>query len=77
MSGREWQVRWAPGVLAVIEDRSFDEDGRPEPQRVDLTCRTCGAYALVWCESGQPRRHAALFARAHLHRDPFAASNGA
>lgn len=70
-------VEWTPGfarhVVGRYTVRTFDEDGIPEPQRVEAVCNVCGARWQGQCLSGQVRTHIARFGAVHAHRDPFAA----
>lgn len=62
---------WAPHVKGSYTDRTFDEDGLPEEQKVRATCTVCGTVFQRTCASGQVRTHITTFARLHVHRDPL------
>lgn len=62
---------FAPHVVGEFE-RKQDEDGRPEPIWVDLSCGKCGDRTRVRCHLGAPRSKVLAYAVNHLHADPMA-----
>lgn len=66
-----WSPRFAPHVEGRYSERVLDEDGLPEPQRVECTCTKCGAKWQTDCSSGQVRGHIAKFGVVHAHSDPI------
>lgn len=67
-----YRPAFAPHVLGVYDERTFDQEtGQPNEQRIDMTCEVCGAVHVVKCLTGHVRNHVVLFAKTHLHRDPF------
>jgi len=73
----EWRPPFAEHVLGRFTTREEDPDnpGFPLPQRVEMTCETCGAIWRTWCSTGSVRVHITRFGAVHLHRDPFAQGN--
>lgn len=69
----EWRPGFALHVIGRYTVRTFDEDGNPEPQRIEAACGVCGATWQGQCLSGQVRTHIARFGAVHAHRDPLAA----
>ncbi len=65
----EFRPRWAAHVVGTYEPRAYDEDGTPEPQRIDMRCETCGDTHRVTCPSGAVRAWVNKFATLHLHKD--------
>lgn len=80
MAERKW-VEWsppkAPWVKGRYTERTFDADGLPEEQEVEVRCEHPGCDSPgVWrrrCSSGQVRGHIATYALVHAHRDALAA----
>lgn len=68
MATETFSPKWAPHCVGSF-DRSYDEDGKPEPTWVELSCSVCGAAHRAKCESGAPRDWVLRWANAHLHRD--------
>ncbi len=65
----EFRPRWASHCVGTYEARVFDEDGVPEPQRIDMLCEHCGATFRTTCNSGAVRAWVNRFATQHLHKD--------
>ncbi len=60
---------WATHVTGTFNERKLDEDGKPEPQVIDMVCTICKATWKTTCESGAVRAHIQKFGLAHAHRD--------
>ena len=60
-----WRPPFAPHVRGDHPDRTFDEDGAPEPAAVALRCERSGDRAEVRCASGRFRQRIAQYALAH------------
>lgn len=62
-----WAPKWAPAcVSAWYDPQCRDEDGLPEPQRVECRCSKCGAEYNPVCTSGRARDLIQMFAKVHL-----------
>lgn len=70
MGVETFSPQWASHVHGVFT-REQDEDGKPEPTWVELSCDRCKARHRVHCASGAPRQHVLVWANLHLHRDPM------
>lgn len=70
----EYSPVWAAHVVGKIASRVVDEDGMPEPQRVDVECSKCGRIWKGSCTSGATRNMVSRFAAIHVPcaRDPLA-----
>ncbi len=69
---REERPPFANHVVAVYDfPRTFNEDGLPNPQEIDLKCEKCGATWKTMCTSGAVRSHIMNFAVVHVHKDAF------
>lgn len=62
--------KWAPHVHGVYR-RELDDEGKPVPTWVHLSCDVCKATHRVRCDSGAPIAWVQRWARVHLHRDPL------
>jgi hypothetical protein len=69
-----WDM-WIPPYATHVEGkwtrRVVNEEGFPEPQKVEMTCSQCGASWKTVCTSGLVHGHIQKFALVHLHRDVF------
>ena len=64
-----WRPQHAPHVEGSWTQRTFDDNGMPEPQTVKMKCEKCGTTWQVPCSSGLVRAHVQRFSLQHLHRD--------
>jgi hypothetical protein len=69
----EYSPKWAPHVVALIDEPEVDEAGLRDEQKIDARCGKCGEPFHRTCSSGLVRGHVDRFATFHLHRDPLAA----
>lgn len=68
---QEFRPQWAKHVVGRFNKLTMNEDGVPEPQYVKLHCETCGEQTQVHCASGAYKQHVLMFAKVHIHKDPF------
>lgn len=71
MEREQWSPPFALHVVGEYDRRTFDEDGLPEPQKVVMDCKRCGAHWETMCSTGQVRAHISRFGMVHLHSDPL------
>ena len=64
----EYRPRWCPHVVGLIPVRTFDDDGRPEPQKIRIKCEYCNTEHTVVCLTGATRQHVTNFAIVHQHQ---------
>jgi len=65
----EWRPDFAKHVVGSWNRRTFDDDGLPEEQTIEMRCDHCGTTAQRKCASGLPMSHVQRFTVVHLHRD--------
>lgn len=67
----EYSLHWSPHVKGRYTERTVDEDGIPEEQKVEAFCQVCNTMFRRTCSSGMVRQHIAMFAQVHVHRNPL------
>lgn len=64
----EYSPKWCPHVKGTYE-REVDEEGKPVPTWVTMSCGKCGDVYRMRCDSGAPTQWILKFAVQHVHRD--------
>ena len=61
-----WSPTFAPHVVGTFGERKLDDDGNPEPQRIEMVCNVCKATHRYDCTSGAVRSRISSFAASHI-----------